>query len=499
MSTTLSSPVFKVSASNGNTYYTNKIGDWTYGNPNSAPDLNSGMYLDNNSYGYTRFDTARYPTKTFTNCYATSHGHTLSFDGTYLVYDGVQITNYLEMPNWNPADSHHWSDLTDIPQIIVAEDDVYGPYTGTLGGFLVWTKKYVIFLYDTLVWHNVGITLDYQTYIKQNGALYGDPNYIVYNNGVNVTINSLTMYYGTSVSVDLTYSPAAAVSSSSGNFGFHYIRGFITTGISTSSGIISKFIRTKSATTSTASATYQKIKSSYRTLLAASSSTSLFSSKGYFGSLWSIIFAGAKFIGVKVGSSIAAITTDGKTWATQSLPTSNNWAAIASNGTTTIAIARDSNLISKTTDGVTWTNIALPTKRLWNSIAANGSTFVAVSLSSNFCAVSIDNGATWAEYSMPLNTSWTSICYGNSLFVAVGEGGACATSSDGLTWTTRTMPNSIRFNGVTWALGQFTAVGSGPTQYAAKSTDGVTWTRITMPKSANWRSVGQGYNTDTIV
>jgi hypothetical protein len=250
---------------------------------------------------------------------------------------------------------------------------------------------------------------------------------------------------------------------------------------------------------SLATSTMARVASRYKLVSTTSTVIASLASKKFYGALWSIIYSGSKFIGVKLGTNIGVTAIDGKSWTTQTLPTSSQWSSITTNGTITIAISNSGKVIS-TADGITWTQVTnMPGNYYWSSVVGHGSTFVAIALNSNVAATSTDGGVTWSSNALPLSANWTSICYGNSLFVAVCDGGSCASSSDGVSWTPHAMPDSIQYNCVTYVNGQFTAVASGPTQYAAKSSDGSTWLRVTMPKSANWRSVGPGYTTATIV
>lgn len=208
---------------------------------------------------------------------------------------------------------------------------------------------------------------------------------------------------------------------------------------------------------------------------------------------WSIVYAAAKWVGVKLNSASASTSTDGATWTARTLPSSQKWDAIAHNGTVFAAIASNSNVAASSDDGVTWTARSLPTSRLWTDMVAGGGKFVAVAAGSDRCAVSAD-GITWTEYTMPFQ-NWTAIAHNGTVFCAVSGTDRCAVSADGITWSEYVMPYALNYTAISWALGQFTAVASGPTNKAARSTDGITWVGFDMPATANWIGVGPGVGT----
>lgn len=211
---------------------------------------------------------------------------------------------------------------------------------------------------------------------------------------------------------------------------------------------------------------------------------------------WSIIYAAAKWVGVKKNTNIAATSTDGAAWTSRTLPANQNWGAIAHNGTVYAAVAINSAVAATSTDGVTWTSRSLPTSRLWTALASGGGKFVAVAANSDKAATSND-GITWAEYDIPQG-NWVGIAHNGTVFSAITGSKTCATSTDGITWVEQSMPDNINYTSITWALNQFTAVASGPTDKAAKSADGVTWSAITMPTVANWSAVGPGVGTPNV-
>jgi hypothetical protein len=249
------------------------------------------------------------------------------------------------------------------------------------------------------------------------------------------------------------------------------------------------------AAVSSATSSITKLVSANRSVV--STAVSSFSKFSIFGFLWSYVYAGAKWIGVKTNSSTAAVSTDGTHWTAIQLPAIELWSGLANNGSVSVGIALDTNQIAYTTTGNTWSSAILPSQRLWKSIVAGGSTFVVVALKSDKCATSTD-GINWTEYSMPSEQNWCSISWNGTVFCAISTSNICATSTDGQTWAQHTMPDSINYNSISWALGQFTAVATGPTNLAAWSDDGATWHQLVMPATADWTAVGPGVGVPNV-
>jgi hypothetical protein len=230
-----------------------------------------------------------------------------------------------------------------------------------------------------------------------------------------------------------------------------------------------------------------------KTVTAIAASISNIGKNKLWGNAWSFVYAFSKFIGVKTGTAVSATSTTGAAWITGALPSSKLWAALATDGTNLVTVAKKSNQAASSTDGSTWTARTLPSTRIWSALTCQGTNFVAVAIESDQCAVSSNGGVTWTEYSMPAKANWTSVATDGTIVVAISDSSVAASSTDGgQTWTQRAMPANFHYNCVTWANSQFTAVASGPTNHAAKSTNGTTWTALTMPSTADWTNVGPG-------
>jgi hypothetical protein len=176
-----------------------------------------------------------------------------------------------------------------------------------------------------------------------------------------------------------------------------------------------------------------------------------------------------------------------------------NWSNMAFGNNHWVAIPSGGQTGAVSTDGQTWTSITLPTSQQWTGIAFGNGYFVAISggavSGSNVVVVSIANGAGWRSYSLPSTANWTNIAYGNGIFVAIAKGtnNAAYSTNFGVTWTSATLPANTTWTGLAYGDGIFVAIASGGTT-AAYSSNGSTWTSATLPSSTAWSSIafGQG-------
>jgi type II secretory pathway pseudopilin PulG len=214
----------------------------------------------------------------------------------------------------------------------------------------------------------------------------------------------------------------------------------------------------------------------------------------------SVAYANGKFVAVGSNNS-AAYSSDGITWTATTIPSTagGSWASIFYGGGKFAAIGgtagATSNAAAYSSDGITWTTATtLPSSATWMSVTYGNGKFVAVAYNSNKVANSSD-GITWTTATtLPFSTSWYPVAYGNGKFVALAYGsGTAAYSSDGITWTgaSGAMPNAYQWDSVAYGNGKFMAVawGSGT---AAYSSNGITWSAATLPSSASWSSVAYG-------
>ena len=209
-----------------------------------------------------------------------------------------------------------------------------------------------------------------------------------------------------------------------------------------------------------------------------------------------------RFIALPGSGQTAAISLDGVTWTTDTLPTPGvgTWHRVASglidDGSSTfqqsaiVAVATGSNNVIYSEDGDTWSSTTLPVGFdtangqfvAYGNVDTNDNRFVVISNTDQDVAYSLNGGATWAVSSNALpSTGYTCITYGMGMFLALKANsteGAYSTDG-GATWTTITISNQ-NWVDVTWGNGRFLAI-SGDSNDAMYSFNGVDWTDVTMP------------------
>jgi hypothetical protein len=205
---------------------------------------------------------------------------------------------------------------------------------------------------------------------------------------------------------------------------------------------------------------------------------------------------GTRFVVIARGTNIARYSDDkGVTWNNATLPASINWSAITCNQATGvwIAVANGSNTIARSTDGATWTSVTAPSSSPWSCITSTnttGGTFVALAQSSSAVMYSTNGGTSWSA-STGLSALNYKIAYGAGLFVSASRNTSnYATSPDGITWTARTPPTlNGGMSAIAYGNGRFITVGNND-QRSYYSTNGINWTAgATLPSDA-FGSVG---------
>jgi hypothetical protein len=137
---------------------------------------------------------------------------------------------------------------------------------------------------------------------------------------------------------------------------------------------------------------------------------------------WSAITTNgtAAFVAVATNNNTVATTTNsGTSWATTGLIPGGAmpWSSVAFGGTKYVAVANGSNTAAyATSPNAAWSlSSALPAST-YTAVASNGTTFVAVGGGQS--AISSDGGATWTALNAP-GTTMTAIAFGNGKYVAI--------------------------------------------------------------------------------
>jgi hypothetical protein len=183
--------------------------------------------------------------------------------------------------------------------------------------------------------------------------------------------------------------------------------------------------------------------------------------------------------------STAYYSTDGITWQSGGLGSTNNWSDVVyANGKFT-AIAPINTVSAQrsvtSNGGGTWNNGALATGA--NAIAGSVFRFVTVQgaasgANSNSVSHSVD-GTTWLTSTLPSVANWVDVTFGNGRFVAIADSsqegkGKAAYSLDGITWYASYLPDNQQYTSIQYAQGLFHVLGAN--HYGATSPDGINWT-----------------------
>ena len=207
----------------------------------------------------------------------------------------------------------------------------------------------------------------------------------------------------------------------------------------------------------------------------------------------------AKWVVVGTGAT-GMYSEDGDTWTSFSMPSSQQWTAIAYgpvNGVGYfVAVARETNVSAWSRDGINWTASTLTEAADWCDVVNGDGTFVAIAesdSSSAFRSISTNGGVSWSTATLPSGA--IAIAYGAGRYVVV-EGNfsnSVAYSANGSTWTVTTLPandDSAESNWVDVAFGnnRYVAIADNAAM-AAYSLDGITWIKSNLPAIAEWTSV----------
>ena len=200
----------------------------------------------------------------------------------------------------------------------------------------------------------------------------------------------------------------------------------------------------------------------------------------------------------------AAYSSDGTTWSNSSTA-NGNWYGLAFGAGTFVTVSQGlggtgTTNAATTTNGVTWTTRTLPSTQMWNAVAFGNSTFVAISnapsnVAGTAAATSAD-GITWTARTFPVSSGFPAIAFGNGVFVAQSGNwlsNLIYTSTDGITWTPRPQANPVNPYPIDLSFGNgiFVATGSYGTLYT--SLDGVNWINWpTASTSSNFTNAAYG-------
>jgi hypothetical protein len=192
-------------------------------------------------------------------------------------------------------------------------------------------------------------------------------------------------------------------------------------------------------------------------------------------------WTGTNFFIAAYNTSVGAISADGLSWSSVTLPANGAWTAAAVHGSTIVLPARNlsGQIAVSANNGASWSLVSTPsTSSVWIGAAWNGSVFAAIAANNNALATSSD-GLTWTQRFITGASAWSAVAANGTLFLAAASGSTTsATSLDGITWTARTLPTTS-VNAITSANGLFFLTNNTTTYYT--SSDGASWTSHAAP------------------
>lgn len=172
---------------------------------------------------------------------------------------------------------------------------------------------------------------------------------------------------------------------------------------------------------------------------------------------------GNYFIAMSAGiTNKVIVSSNGLNWVTQTLPGAKYWSDIAYGNDITVLVGSDSLVCYRKGTLGDWnaTYMNESGSKGWSGVASNGSIFVASLYNSNKIAIS-SNGRDWTYYSLPEVVYTTRIMYGNGLFyLSQGSLNKFWYSSDGITWMSFTSASMVSCYALAWNGGYVCALSS---------------------------------------
>ena len=186
--------------------------------------------------------------------------------------------------------------------------------------------------------------------------------------------------------------------------------------------------------------------------------------------------------------------------------------------------AASGTAVYSSTDGKAWTLRTLPFTQLWRGIATDGTNFVAVGGTNTTQAAKSVNGTTWTASTMTAPADWGWVAYGAGKFVAMTNGTGSSTnysSNAGTSWTIGALPSTDGFriwflndrfitqnyystDGTTWGAhtgssgalvsmaygnSRYAGVNTGSTNLVYYSTNGTSFAKAILPVSDTWADI----------
>lgn len=151
----------------------------------------------------------------------------------------------------------------------------------------------------------------------------------------------------------------------------------------------------------------------------------------------------------------------------------NHYFGVTSSSNQVVAVGGNTTL-SGSTDGATWRTVDLSSSDYLSAIASSGTNTLVTVGEAGSIYTNTAGGASFLPHTSGTSQNLFGVAWSGSLFAAVGANGVILTSPDGVTWTPRTSNTHNTLAGVAWCTAQFVVVGASGT--IETSPDGITWT-----------------------
>jgi len=134
----------------------------------------------------------------------------------------------------------------------------------------------------------------------------------------------------------------------------------------------------------------------------------------------------------------------------------------------------NSGIVLTSSDGITWTTTTLGTTNTLVSVTYGNHLYIVVGNSGTIYSSS--DGITWTSRTSGTANSFYSVTYGNNQYIAVGSNGIIYSSLNGITWSSRTSGTTNGFWGINFGNSQFVAVGDSGRILTSPSANAISYT-----------------------
>lgn len=212
---------------------------------------------------------------------------------------------------------------------------------------------------------------------------------------------------------------------------------------------------------------------------------------------WNVAYVGGKFLAC--GTTNVAVSTNGSSWYKTTFPAGSAWQYSGQlNNTNFVLISDDFTKKScNSADGVNWDagGDNLPRNAYWHGCASDGTKLLTLANNQQYVAVSA-NGTNWAQITIGGPYQWYSCAYGSNSgkWVAVANDPYIAWSADATNWNNGTPTPPVGWLAVCYGNNLYVAagfpqIGDYMTNIVITSYDGASWGVRNLPVKGSWTGI----------